>query len=149
MSAEINSGTPLSFQPADGAEGGVQVRGQREAGKEQLQGAVCLHLQVGEPPLPTSQPLPLPPGAQPLEMGWTWWWLCSEGAGEVQAVQVGCAASGCGDHPSTATSVAVSIPDYGLGPKSEHGVSVRHGPVSRECDVPYPVRSAAGKLRYR
>lgn len=91
MSAEINSGASLSFQPAEGAKGGVQVCGQREAGKEQLQGAVCLHLQVGETPLPTSQP---------LEMGWTWWWLCCEGAREVQAVQVGWAVQDVGIIPA-------------------------------------------------
>lgn len=65
MNAEINSGTSLSFQSAEGAKGGVQVRGQQEAGKEQLQGAVCLHLQVGEPPLPTSQPPPALWGTAP------------------------------------------------------------------------------------
>lgn len=108
------------------------MRGQREAGKEQLQGAVCLRLQVGEPPLPTSQALPLLSGAQPLEMGWTWWWLCCEGAGEGQAVEVGWAVPGCGCHPSTATRMAVPMPDYGLGSRSEHGVSVRHVPVSHD-----------------
>lgn len=34
----------------------------------------------------------------------------------MQAVQVGWAVPGCGDHPGTDTCVSVSIPDYGQGP---------------------------------
>lgn len=45
------------------------------------------------------------------------------------------------------TSVSVSIPDYGPGSRSENGVSVRPVSMSHECDIPYPVHSAAGKIR--
>lgn len=37
---------PLSFQPDERAEGAIQLRGQRAAGQEDLQGAVRLHLQA-------------------------------------------------------------------------------------------------------
>lgn len=46
------------------------------------------------------------------------------------------------------TSVSVSIPDCGPGSRSEHRVSVRPVSVSHKCDIPYPVDSAAGKIRY-
>lgn len=43
---------PLSFQPDEREQGGVQLRGQRAAGQEELQGAVCLPLQVREAGIP-------------------------------------------------------------------------------------------------
>lgn len=51
---------PLSFQPDERAEGAIQLRGQRAAGQEDLQGAVRLHLQasvLGGDSTPTASPL--------------------------------------------------------------------------------------------
>lgn len=90
-------------------------------------------------------PYPALPGHSPVGMGWTWWWLCSKGPGEVQAVQERWAVPGHGMVPSRATSVTVSITDHGL----EHRVRVRHVPASHEHDIPYPVYSATGNTWYQ